>query len=476
MIALSCTPDMDNGPSRRTILQVLGVGTVGFLSGCADVLDAGDDETDADGETDTRLNQLSEQREFDVDIPNAVDLETVVDGLEMPTDIAFVPDSDVRYVVTRPGVIHVHDDEGLAEEPLLDYTGTVELGGERGMLGLALHPEFTDTRRLFVRYSTALHDDIPEEYNHTFVLSEFEVGADLRTVDPDTERIVLEIPQPHENHNAGDITFGPDGYLYVTTGDGGAAKDLAPGHPNDWYEENEGGNGQDTSEFLLGGILRLDVDDIGAEEGYGIPPENPLVDEAGHHDEYYAWGLRNPWRLSFDGDDLYVGDVGQAQWEWVNLVERGGNYGWNVREGSHCFDASDRYNTPETCPDETPEDVRGGETLVDPVIEYPNNRNQYLDTDEFETGIAVIGGYVYRGSAIPELDGLYIFGDMAVDGRLFVAVPDTDGTNVPWPMAPLSLSAEASDTFGELIGFGRDEEGELYVLGDGGVYRLTPTS
>jgi len=167
-----------------------------------------------------------------------------------------------------------------------------------------------------------------------------------------------------------------------------------------------------------------------------------------------------------------VADVGQSRWEWVNLVEKGGNYGWNVREGNECFDASDASNAPETCPDETPEDVRGGETLREPILQYPNGRNPDVDTGQYASGRAVVGGYVYRGSEIPALDGLYVFGDLDVSGQLFVGIPPEDGvTDRLWPMRTVALSDDSTQ-LEQLLGFGRAPDGELYVIGDTGVYLL----
>jgi len=194
---------------------------------------------------------------------------------------------------------------------------------------------------------------------------EFDACADGRRVRRDSERTVLEIPEPQGNHNAGDLAFGPDGHLYVAVGDGGSGGDRGRGHVEDWYDANEGGNGQDVTENLLGSVLRIDVDGRDDGKAYAIPEDNPLVGREGL-DEHFAWGLRNPWRMSFDGKELYVADVGQFAREEVSLVTNGGNYGWNVREGIECFGADD-------CPDETPPDVRGGEPLVDPVVEYPHS-------------------------------------------------------------------------------------------------------
>ncbi len=436
--------------SRRRLLALAAAGTASGLAGCGgqevpDRSPAGTESpTAADGE-----------------IPAAVALETLVDGLTAPLDVAFAPDADFRYVAEQQGVVHRHGPDGLAAEPFLDLRDAVTAGGERGLLGFALHPGFASNRRVFVRYSAPRREGTPADYSHTFVLAEFVASADGRRVDPDTERTVLEIPEPQGNHNAGDLAFGPDGYLYVAVGDGGSGGDQGPGHVDDWYDAVGGGNGQDVTENLLGSILRLDVDDRDADLGYGIPDDNPLVGRAGL-DEHYAWGLRNPYRMSFDGEDLYVGDVGQNRYEEVSLVERGGNYGWNVTEGTHCYGADD-------CPDATPEAVRGGEPLVDPIVEYPHSGQPV-------SGISVIGGHVYRGSALPALEGRYVFGDLRADGRLFVATrPDGDGL---WPTTTLPVVDADAGELARLRSFGQDPDGEPYVLtggaNDGGLHRVVP--
>lgn len=435
---------MNPSTSRRRFLTAVAAGTATGLAGCS--MDGSDGETDDSGE---------ERPEELTDLPT-VDLELVTNELVTPTAVAFAPDVDLRYVTEREGLIHVHDDERL-DEPLLDLTDSIEAGGEQGLLGLEPHPEFAENRRLFVRYSSPSRAGTPEDYSHTWVLAEFEVSEDGREVVSDSERAVLEIPQPTEIHNAGDIAFGPDGYLYVPVGDGAAAPDL------EWQGPGTGGYAQDVTENLLGSVLRIDVD--AEDEGYAVPEDNPLVGEEGL-DEYYAWGFRNPWQLSFDDDDLYVADVGKDDWEEVNLVERGGNYGWNVKEGTHCFNADD-------CPDETPEDVRGGEPLLDPVVEYPHPGGE---EEEEVSGVAVIGGHVYRGAAIPDLVGTYVFGDLHADGRLFAARPDGDGL---WPLGTVEIGVGA-EGLERLFAFGQDDDGELYVLGSGddasGLYRVVPAS
>jgi glucose/arabinose dehydrogenase len=427
--------------NRRRFLTAAALTTAG-LAGC--VGDGGPDGTNSTNGTVS-------------DVPDAVALETLATGLDNPLDIAFVPEKDLRYVAEQPGRIRVHDSQSLRSDPLLDISDSIEAGGEKGLLGIALHPEFAQTRRLFVRYSAPSRAGTPSNYSHTFVLAEFAVTEDGLTARPDSEQTVLEIPEPQGNHNAGDIAFGPDGYLYVAVGDGGAGGDQGRGHPDDWYDAVGGGSGQDVTENLLGSILRLDVDDQTDGMGYAIPDDNPLVGSEGL-DEHYAWGFRNPWRLAFDGEDLYVGDVGQNRYEEIARVEKGGNYGWNVTEGSHCYETDD-------CPDETPADVRGGEQLRDPVIEYPHDGADV-------SGISVIAGNVYRGDAVSGLQGAYVFADYRAQGQLFVARERETGQ---WPADVLPIVEDDAGKLSACLSIGRND-GELYVLGNGeqggGVHRL----
>jgi glucose/arabinose dehydrogenase len=445
---------------RRRFLAAT-VGAITVSAGCAsDPSDAdgtGSDRSPTSSGTDTSPSGTSAGPA----VPDAVALETLATGLQNPLDIAFVPDTDRRYVAEQPGRIGVVDGDGLLAEPLLDITDAVVTGFEQGLLGIALHPNFADNRRLFVRYSAPRRGGTSPDYSHTFVLSEFVVSDDGLTVTRDSERVLLELDQPQANHNAGSVLFGPDGYLYVGVGDGGAANDRGFGHAEDWYDAVDGGNGQDVTENLLGSILRIDVDDRDGERAYAIPDDNPLVGVRGL-DEQYAWGFRNPWRLAFDGDRLFAGDVGQNRFEEVDLVEKGGNYGWNVREGTHCFGTDD-------CPNSTPSEVRGGERLRPPVIEYPHGGQPV-------SGISVITGNIYRGEAIPGLDGQFVFGDFRAQGRLFVATPAASGR---WTASVLPVAGSDAEKLSQILSFGR-HEGEFYVLGNGGdgggVHRLAATA
>lgn len=430
----------------------------------------------------------------------SIGLERVADGLTAPLGFETAPGlEDRQFVVDQPGRIYVLEEDGLREEPFLDIgdrivdVGLQELNGydERGLLGLAFHPGFQENRRFFVRYSAPRREGTPEDFDNTDVLAEFEAAEDGESGDPDSERTLWEVPSPQDNHNGGAIVFGPDdGYLYTSIGDGGNADDVGTGHGDDWFDTNDGGNAQNTTENLLGGVHRLDVDGEG-DQAYGIPDDNPFVNSDAGRDEYYAWGFRNPRSMSFDSDGrLFVSDAGQNRSESVYLVEKGGNYGWNVREGSHCF-STDRPSAPpedvSNCPNSTPDEVRGGEELVDPIIEYPHR----FRTTSFIDGSVVIGGHVYEGDAIDHLQGRYVLGNWSgrgvvePDGEIFAATePDAEGDAGQWSLEELVLE-EADD--GQLdryvYAFGRDQDDELYVLTNvefrpegstGEVYKLVP--
>jgi glucose/arabinose dehydrogenase len=412
----------------------------------------------------------------------SVDLDPVAGGLTAPVYLTGAPDESGRlFVVDQAGIVRIIDADGaLLETPFLDLTDRmVELRtnfDERGALGLAFHPDFAANGRFFVHYSAPLRDDAPDEWNHTAHISEFSVSNDdANRVDPASERIILQVDHPQFNHNGGGLAFGPDGYLYISLGDGGGANDVGLGHVDDWYETNAGGNAQAYDQNLLGSILRLDVED----EPYGIPEDNPFVGTDGL-DEIWAFGLRNPYRISFDtgGDnELFAGDAGQGLWEAAYIVERGGNYGWNVREGSHCFSTDDPLHGRAECPQEDPD----GRPLAPPVVEYPHARQ----ADGL--GIVVIGGHVYRGSSLPDFEGSYIFGDWsrsfgAPAGRVFATT--TRHEEGPWHFSELRFANRPGGDLGHyLLGFGRDEAGEIYVLASdnaaptgttGVVYRLAP--
>ena len=417
-------------------------------------------------------------------------LEQIASGLTHPVMLAEAPDSTGRlFIVDQTGQIWILASEGtLLTEPFLDISERmVTLNpsyDERGLLGLAFHPDYGQNGRFFVYYSAPLHAEAPDEFNHTSHLAEFTVSAtDPNQAAADSERILLAIDQPQGNHNAGTLAFGPtDGYLYVSLGDGGGANDTGVGHMEDWYDANAGGNGQDIEQNLLGSILRLDVD---AGEPYAVPADNPFVGSAGLG-EIYAYGFRNPYRFSFDvagTHELYVGDAGQELYEEVSLVEKAGNYGWNIKEGAHCFDAANPENPPASCPGTVGEGhPRTGDPLIDPVIEL---RNSGAFDDGH--GVVVVGGYVYRGSALPSLDGTYLFGVWSRGdnngGAIFTAETAQEGM---WDFAPLSLEGNPNGELQEfLLSFAQDLNGEVYVLttqevgptGDTGkVYRLGPVN
>lgn len=400
-----------------------------------------------------------------------VGLEVVASGLSTPIGAIAPPDgSDRLFVIEQTGRIWILVDGQIQPEPFLDLSDRlVDLAAqydERGLLGLAFHPDFASSDRLFVYYGAPAGEGAAG-VDHQNTLSEFRVDAtNGNRADPLSERVVLRFGQPQANHSGGALGFGPDGYLYLGTGDGGGTGDDDPGH-------SPQGNGQDRS-VLNGKILRLDVVvDAGAAgaPAYKIPPDNPFVDGGGRP-EIYASGFRNPWRLSWEPDGsrrLLVSDVGYGRYEEIDAVERGGNYGWRVREGAQCLNVQAPLEFLADCP--MVDDL--GTPLSDPVLEYAHR----------SVGIAVVAGYVYRGTALPAVRGRYVFADYSREftndieghGTLLVADPAAaPGADGMWPwrrlvVAPLEgITAATGAPAGELnmfiTGMGEDADGELYVL------------
>lgn len=422
---------------------------------------------------------------------SSVGVETIAKGFISPLGFEIPPGDDRKFIVDQAGQVYIYDSGDLREKPFLDVTDRMldipvgEGYSEAGLLGIAFHPNFQNNRKFYVRYSSAPRKGTPEGYHHTGILSEFMATEDLSSAISSSERILLEIPEPQSNHNGGSLAFGPkDGYLYVGLGDGGGAGDIGLGHVNDWYGMNKGGNGQDVTENLLGSILRLDVDDQEDDKPYGIPDDNPLVGKKGR-DEHYAWGFRNPWRIGFSNGKLFVGDVGQNLWEEIDIVEKGMNYGWNVREATHCFSSAHPNKSPDKCPSSTPEKIRGGESFIDPIIEYPHTYNGH------SVGVSICGGYIYENDAMANIQGRYIFGDYSKNGiggdepagRLFAATP-SDEEGELWSNEQLVVAGtDDGELDAYLYTIGRDNEGQLYVLTNrtgtlegetGAVHRLVP--
>ena len=344
--------------------------------------------------------------------------KVVVSGMSRPVDLTVAPGDPRLFIVEQIGRIRILDNGKLRTEPFLDLRGQVSGGNEQGLLGMAFHPHYRDNGFVFVNYT--------DRHGDTHVVR-YHVRADRNAVDPASATTILFVRQPYSNHNGGQLLFGPDGMLYVPLGDGGKG-----GDPHR--------NGQNLG-ALLGKILRLDVDH---GSPYAIPPDNPFVHRAGARPEVWAYGLRNPWRVAFDptGEWLYIGDVGQDQWEEVDVapVKRGGlDYGWNGWEGTHRYDTSVTIDPPP----------------LGPALDYPH-----------ANGCCVIGGRVYRGS-VAALRGLYFYADECGG---WLASFRWNGSaaveRVTWTTAP-RITPTA---------FGEDAAGELYVLDLGGkVLRITGT-
>ncbi|TNV75078.1 hypothetical protein FGO68_gene14610 [Halteria grandinella] len=339
--------------------------------------------------------------------------------------------SNKVYVATQHGVIHsfANDQKATETKVFLDITDRVSYKdetNEEGFLGLAFHPKFKENGYFFVFYT-------PKNAKLTNIVSRFKVSADDPTkADPASEVEILRYEKPYWNHDGGTVAFGPDGYLYVTHGDGGSG-----GDPHE--------NGQNL-ETLLGKVLRIDIDGAANGKNYAVPADNPFVGKDGVRPEIWAYGIRNIWRMAFDKETgtLWAGDVGQNLWEEIDIITKGGNYGWNLREGLHPFG---------------PKGVGPQADLIDPIWEYYH----------FDTGKSITGGTVYRGSLLPELTGAYLYADY-VTGRIWALKYDEAKKRVVEnrPIETQNLP---------VLSFGMDEKGEVYFLtttvNGQGIYRFT---
>lgn len=332
--------------------------------------------------------------------------ERIASGLAAPVAITHAGDSRL-FITLQDGRVVIWDGTTVRPEPFLDIRDRVSSGGERGLLSIAFHPRYRENRWFFVNY-TDLQGDT--------VVARFSVSADPDRADPSSFRQILFVDQPFQNHNGGQLQFGPEGYLYIGMGDGGSGGDP--------------GNRAQNLNDLLGKMLRIDVDG----DAYAIPSSNPFVGQAGRRAEIWASGLRNPWRFSFDRvtGDLWIADVGQQQWEEVNVQPStspgGENYGWRRMEGTRCYEPSSNCNDG---------------SLVLPVAEYNHS-----------LGCSVTGGYVYRGGRSPRLHGTYLFGDLC-SGRIWGTV-----RNASTGQATTRVLA---DTPFSITTFGEDASGEIYV-------------
>jgi glucose/arabinose dehydrogenase len=364
--------------------------------------------------------------DFEIESASRVERQSIGEGIQIsvdkivasgfvnPVHLSHAGDGSSRlFVVEQPGRIMILQAGQVIPEPFMDITDIVLSGGERGLLSIAFHPNYENNRYFYVNYT--------RRPDGATVVARYQTSADPNLADPFSSRTLLTVPQPYANHNGGQIAFGADGYLYIGMGDGGSG-----GDPQN-YAQNVNS--------LLGKILRIDVDQ---GDPYSIPPDNPFVDQEGA-DEIWALGLRNPWRFSFDSesDDLYIGDVGQGDWEEIDFqsaITPGGlNFGWRCKEANHI------YNTSAPCNDP----IFLGE-LIDPIAEYDHNSGQ-----------SVTGGFVYRGNLYPALTGYYFFADY-VQGKIWSMISTGPGQ---W-----SRPIQNLDTNINISSFGEDETGELYVL------------
>jgi len=373
----------------------------------------------------------------------------IADGYKKPVFITSYPNNaKLLYIVEQAGLIKIINDGKKLSRPFFDINKRVvnpnRPGDERGLLGFAFHPNHTNNGKFYINYM---------DNDGNTIISEFSTNSELRA-DHKSERIILKLKQPYGNHNGGDIQFGPDGYLYISIGDGGKAGDPLNA-------------GQDLSS-LFGKIIRIDIE----QKPYGIPKSNPFFGQKDKREEIWAWGLRNVWRFSFDKQtgDKYLADVGQNKWEEVNFEpasSKGGlNYGWRIMEANHCYDPK------ENCPTEG---------LIKPIIEYPNDANhpafafriiEELSFSETDVeGCSVTGGYVYRGQKIKSMQGQYIFGDYCSGNIWTLKVVNGKAINFKNRTEEINIGGGEFTTY--ISSFGQDSDGEIYIIDyNGGIYKL----
>ncbi|MDH4091592.1 MAG: PQQ-dependent sugar dehydrogenase [Cyclobacteriaceae bacterium] len=387
-------------------LKILSLAWVLFLICC-------DLRTDIQSPTDTIRN---DEYELDRAFPNLT--------FDMPVELTSAEDNTGRiFVIEQRGTIQVfaNTDDVKQSAVFLDIESEVSSGGEKGLLGLAFHPEYETNGYFYVNYTRSA----PLET----VISRFKVSAsNPNMADPKSETILLRFNQPYGNHNGGKLAFGNDGFLYISTGDGGSG-----GDPKN--------NAQDRS-VLLGKILRIDVNNTTGNFAYGIPADNPYAgNKEGYREEIYAYGMRNAWRFSFDRQTgtLWAGDVGQNKIEEVDIIEKGGNYGWRIMEGNECY----KTNTCKT------------DGLKEPIWYYEQGG---------DTGQSVTGGFVCRDKHLPGLEGKYIYGDY-VTGNIW-ALTHADNKAIK--------NERIAKVVGGLSAFGEDHEKNLYVLAysSGKIYKI----
>jgi glucose/arabinose dehydrogenase len=365
-------------------------------------------------------------------------LDKIVSGLYKPVFLTY--HDDMLFIIEQNGRVRAMINGELSSEPVLDITDRVHYpkmpADERGLLGIALHPDIIKNNFFYLNY-------IDKSGNS--VVSQFKINLNSMISDPNSEKIILSFKQPYQNHNGGHMLFGPDRKLYISVGDGGYA-----GDPHS--------HGQNYR-TLFGSILRLDVDQ---DNGYTIPLDNPFLNQNNARPEIWCYGLRNPWRFSFDrqNSDLYIGDVGQGNWEEINYLPfnevSGKNFGWNQMEGKH------NYNDAI---------ISESDYFIDPVFEYPNNANYIkalIGWDQNNAkGCSVTGGYVYRGQVIEEVFGLYFFGDYCTGKVWTIKIDSGNSSNyIEWDFSNIKEDVNISS-------FAEDKSGELYILNhSGSIYKI----